>query len=125
MKSIRSEEKKLAQEGAAQIRKWAEEKKLKRTSSCPRLAIKFCGGCNPEMDRSLVAQVIHEELLGMVQWELTNEKPDLLLIIQGCSVACADRPEIKERAVAFVNLQNRQPVIIMGKKEENNPEAEG
>jgi len=126
MKSLWSEEKKLAQEGAAQIRKWVEEKKLKRISSCPRLTIKFCGGCNPEMDRSRVAQIIHRELLGRVQWEPADEKPaDLLLMIQGCSVACADRPEIKERARAFVNLQNRQPVIIMEKKEESNPEAGG
>ena len=41
------EEEKLAREALVQIRAWLEKQRGMGENFKPRLAIKFCGGCNP------------------------------------------------------------------------------
>jgi len=99
---VQSEEEKLAQEAVAHIRSWLG----KRAPACrkniaPRLAVKFCGGCNPSFERMAVAQILHRDLPD-VCWVLPEEEADLLIIINGCLGNCAERPEVQEKA--FENL---------------------
>jgi hypothetical protein len=68
----------------------------------PRLGVKFCGGCNPEIDRGLVAGEIRKELAGEVLWVPGDEEADFLLIINGCRTACADTPETCSRRPTVV-----------------------
>ncbi len=69
------------------------------------MAIKFCGGCNPIIERGFLAQTIREGLAAMVHWVALEEKPDLVLIINGCLTACADRADIQKKALASLTIQ--------------------
>jgi sulfite reductase beta subunit-like hemoprotein len=83
----------LAQKAIQEIEKWLREE---GAFAPPRLAIKFCGGCNPAYERSDVAQII-EESLPNVRWVSADAEADLLIIINGCNSSCAQRPEIEEK----------------------------
>ena len=54
-----------------------------------RLALKYCGGCNPRYDRSAVKNEVrsHQDL------EIVESPPDgnydLVLVVCGCPVRCA------------------------------------
>ena len=103
MKVAAREEEKLAREAVAKIRLWAERrKKVSGAGSLPHLAIKFCGGCNPVIDRGQVARSIRENLSGLVRWVPAEEETDLLLIVCGCLTACADRPGVTEKAAGYL-----------------------
>jgi hypothetical protein len=100
-----SDEEKLAGRAIAQIRGWLEEEKeAGGEGSIPRLAIKFCGGCNPLIERSFLAETIRKELAGEVCWVSWEETPDLVLIINGCLAACADRENIEKKARAMLEI---------------------
>jgi len=99
---VQSEEEKLAQEAVAHIRSWLGKRATAhRETLVPRLAVKFCGGCNPSFERMAVAQILHRDLPD-VCWVLPKEEADLLIIINGCLGNCAERPEVQEKA--FENL---------------------
>ncbi len=70
----------------------------------PRMGIKFCGGCNPGIDRGLVAQKVREELAGEARWVSGEEESDFLLIVTGCRTACADTAEVR----------SGRPVVVVG-----------
>ena len=94
------EEDRLAQEVVQRIRDWLEDETAGRGGRFnPRLAIKFCGGCNPVLERGELAQKIREGLSAF-QWVPWEEEPDLVLIINGCSTACAERAEIQKNSKA-------------------------
>lgn len=72
------------------------------------VGVKYCGGCNPFIDRTALVQEI-EKLLPP-GWKLVTERqPDQwekAILVCGCPVACANRPEVKGLA--------RQWVLISG-----------
>ena len=87
-----SSEEKLAQEVVSRIREWAGKAGAGRNRS--RVALKFCGGCNPQIERGLLAKRIREGLpVSDFQWVSGEEDPDLLILINGCATACADTAE--------------------------------
>jgi hypothetical protein len=95
-----SEEEELAREALQNIRGWLKKKKKGvGGGSILRLAIKFCGGCNPVIERGEVARKIRKELAG-ARWGSWEEKSDLLVVINGCPTACAEREEIHKGSKA-------------------------
>ena len=113
MKAGEREEERLAREAVARIRTWAEKRKrVAGADSLPHLAIKFCGGCNPAIDRGQVARIIHENLTGLVRWVPPEEEMGFLLIISGCLTACADRPEVTEKAAEYLAIAGPTIVFI-------------
>jgi hypothetical protein len=100
-----SEEEKLAAEALQKIRLWLEKEKEGRAGEfTPRLAIKFCGGCNPLLERGELAQKVRQGLSAS-QWVSWEEESDLVLIINGCPTACADRAEIQKNSKACLVIQ--------------------
>ena len=100
-----SEEEKLAREAVQKIRAWLEKEAEGRGGELiSRLAVKFCGGCNPVLEREYLAQKIREELPAP-QWISWEEGADLVLIINGCPTACAERAEIQKNSRAFLVIQ--------------------
>jgi hypothetical protein len=113
-------EEKLAREAIARIRGWIEDesKARKGGSFSPALGVKFCGGCNPVIERGALAQAIREGLSGMVRWVPWEEGADLVLIINGCVIACAERAEVQKKAGAILTVEGNTVSEI-----EKNPSA--
>ena len=82
-----------------------------------RVAVKYCGSCNPHVDLSRVAHHL-VQLAGQHQdLELVSLDPDnldMVVILCGCPRACGDKAEVRARAglcllVAGESV-NRKPV---------------
>jgi len=92
-------EEETAREAVGRIRSWlGGNPTFGREGNLPRLTVKFCGGCNPHVDRGSILQNIRERLGGRVFWVAWGEKADLLLILNGCPVSCAEREDVKEKS---------------------------
>jgi hypothetical protein len=82
--------------------------------------IKYCGGCNPHIDRAKLALEI-EKLLPP-EYSLTTDQTfnpwDIGILICGCSTACVDNPDVRDLA--------RKWIVIAGKSIDldNIPEEE-
>ena len=59
-----------------------------------KVRIKYCGGCNPGFDRVELVDKIRIELAGIVDFVSPMDPGiEALLVIEGCSTACADVSE--------------------------------
>jgi hypothetical protein len=86
--------------------KWIEEKCIPLgVDRPPKGIVKFCGGCNPLIERGDVANRIRQELGNQVRWAREGEEADLAVMINGCPMACADRPHCKNKPKAFLVIQ--------------------
>jgi hypothetical protein len=94
----------LARKALRLIRAWLEKNGPAGGNAPPRLAMKFCGGCNPTIERSAVARAIREDLPLTIQWVSADEETDLLIILNGCLSACADRPEVCKKGSEVLNI---------------------
>jgi hypothetical protein len=62
-----------------------------------KLAVKFCGNCNPQISGGEILKEIKERAVSIVpasefvSWE--SPEADVLVIISGCPVDCAARPQ--------------------------------
>jgi hypothetical protein len=65
-----------------------------------RAAIKYCGSCNPYIDLAKIAQEFRAraEAKGVTFVPLDAEEIDLVVILNGCVVACADCPDVRDKA---------------------------
>ena len=68
------------------------------------IGIKYCGGCNPHIDRTKLALEI-EKLLSP-EYSLTTNLSfnpwDIGIMICGCPTACADIPDVKGLARKWI-----------------------
>ncbi|MEN6461757.1 MAG: hypothetical protein ABFC94_10350 [Syntrophomonas sp.] len=73
------------------------------------IGVKFCGGCNPQINRLIIIKELRSilpedyELVTNLQegaWEIG-------LLICGCPTACADRPEIHKMAHRWISVSGR------------------
>ena len=56
-----------------------------------KVAIKYCGGCNPDYDRVALVERIKRCLNDHVKFVSTaDEDIDLVLAVEGCKTACAN-----------------------------------
>lgn len=64
------------------------------------IGIKYCGGCNPIIDREKLVQEIKKLL--PPEFFLTTDQSssewDIGILICGCLTACADKPEFRNLA---------------------------
>jgi hypothetical protein len=68
-----------------------------------KVAIKYCGGCNPDYDRIALVGRIEERLNGKVEFvSLEDEDIDLVLAVEGCKTACADLSAFKCIKIRFI-----------------------
>jgi hypothetical protein len=68
------------------------------------IGLKFCGGCNPVIDRAALVREIGKLL--PAGWKLVTERQavpwEKAMLVCGCPVACANRPEVKDLAEEWV-----------------------
>jgi hypothetical protein len=68
-----------------------------------KIALKYCGSCNPDVDLGAIGPRIRALLGGMARFvPFASGEADLVLILNGCGLACADRPDICEQARAAI-----------------------
>jgi hypothetical protein len=72
------------------------------------IGVKYCGGCNPVIDRVRLVSEIRKLL--PPEYVLTTDKLsnpwDIAILVCGCSAACADKPDAKSLA--------RQWILVSG-----------
>lgn len=94
-------------------------------TSCPqgrqpiKIALKFCGSCNPEIDLSSLARQVRKLTAGAGSIEIAQfDSPglELLVILCGCRRACADKDEYKSQA--------KSHLIIAGESLDGSPQSE-
>jgi len=74
-----------------------------------RIAIKYCGGCNPEFDRVKAMAEMLERLSRTVEVvPLDDERAEMLVAVEGCPTACADLSGFKGKKI--VVLSSREAV---------------
>lgn len=86
-----------------------------------RIAVKYCGGCNPGIERGeLVSQLTQIMARERPEWELvllSQEPWDVLLIINGCPVGCGAKQFLAEtRPVLTVSGERLQHKRISEKE---------
>lgn len=67
-----------------------------------KLRIKYCGGCNPNINRKKLVNEVLDKLNAVTEVEVTNEGADVGIIVGGCSVSCVDLSEIEDQAKDWV-----------------------
>jgi len=68
-----------------------------------KVAIKYCGGCNPDYNRVALVKRIEERLIGKVEFvSAEDENIDLVLAVEGCKTACADLSAFKDIKIRFI-----------------------
>ena len=67
-----------------------------------RLAVKYCGGCNPLINRKQVLERVVDRLKQQVPVEICTGEADVLLVMGGCPVCCVDLDEKTGTAVKTV-----------------------
>jgi hypothetical protein len=68
-----------------------------------KVAIKYCGGCNPDYDRVALVKRIEESLDGNVEFvSAEDEDIDLVLAVEGCRTACADLSAFKGTEIRLI-----------------------
>jgi hypothetical protein len=78
-----------------------------------RIAIKYCGGCNPAIERGelafRLAQAIRNEQLDWNLVSLQGQDFDYLVVINGCAVGCAGKQfEAEDKPVLIVAGESLQ-----------------
>jgi hypothetical protein len=68
-----------------------------------KVAIKYCGGCNPDYDRVDLVKRIKQSLNGKVEFvSLEDKNIDLVPAIEGCQTACADLSGINPSKISII-----------------------
>ena len=68
-----------------------------------KVAIKYCGGCNPDYDRVALVKYIEKSLHGKVEFvSAEDENINLVLAVEGCKTACADLSAFKGIKIRFI-----------------------
>jgi len=62
------------------------------------VAVKYCGGCNPRLDRVTFVNRLFSEFEALVPGVAETE-PWLALVVNGCRRACAEHRHIQGRKV--------------------------
>lgn len=68
-----------------------------------RVAVKFCGGCNPRFDRGAAAELLKKRLPELNFRPALEGEHDASLIICGCPAACASRGGLKNTAFVLTD----------------------
>jgi len=69
-----------------------------------KVAIKYCGGCNPGYDRVALANYVKKSLHGRVEFvPRDSDAVDLVLAVEGCKTCCADLSAFKDTRIHFIS----------------------
>jgi hypothetical protein len=83
-----------------------------------RIGVKYCGGCNPRIERSRFVEELKKKLAGDLSLDIdcNREKWELGVLVCECPVACADRVETRSPALEWI--------LVTGPKVDLEPTSE-
>jgi hypothetical protein len=67
-----------------------------------KLKIKYCGGCNPFIDRSGLFKEVLDKLKSVTEVDIVSDQAEIGLIIAGCPVCCVNQQEFEHQALKWV-----------------------
>lgn len=86
-----------------------------------KVGIKYCGGCNSKFARVSIIEKIKKNNLDLqFHYVNTTDNYDLIIVVQGCGVACADLSNLNTRKgfleIKDDNIENIQARLEKMKK---------
>jgi len=89
------------------VEEWrAFEGNLLKNKDLTPIFVKYCGGCNPQINRSELVEEIRRRL--PPEFELSTDRPEhprgTAILVCGCPIACADRPEVRRLARRWIRI---------------------
>lgn len=90
-----------------------------------RFAIRYCGSCNPHTDLRWIGEKLQEkaESVNAQLVSLQASNIDLMVILCGCPIACADKPETRNLAQDYYAVVAGETVNGIPTTEKDIPEA--
>jgi len=90
-----------------------------------RVALKYCGGCNPAYERVEYVRWIQDEAGAGIEWvTLDDDGFEGVLLINGCERACAERERSSVSGRRVVSITHRtllpREIIALLSGRENN-----
>ncbi len=73
-----------------------------------KLRIKYCGGCNPVINRKKLVDKVLTCLRDSIRIEITQKNADVALVVCGCSAACVDLDNIRNHANYLILVAGNQ-----------------
>jgi hypothetical protein len=70
------------------------------------IGVKYCGGCNPQIDRSGLVEEIKKSLPPefRLSTDRTSHPWETAILVCGCPIACANRPEVRSLAGNWIRV---------------------
>jgi len=85
-----------------------------------KIGLKFCGGCNPNYDRGLMAEKIRNALDDKADFiNIIDNNVDMVVSIQGCDVSCADLKPYQDSNTIIINSIADAETFIKSIKEKS------
>ena len=81
-----------------------------------KIALKYCGGCNPTFDRVGYVKKIQSAAGKQIDWTTLDDKEwEEILLIQGCSTACLEQYfDLSEHGkVLSISNDDHKPDVIV------------
>lgn len=72
-----------------------------------KIGIKYCGGCNPLFDRKKYVQELERENGVPLEIAVEELEYDLIYVVCGCPVCCADISGLKAKEFIFTAENGR------------------
>ncbi|MCG6533863.1 MAG: hypothetical protein L7F78_04050 [Syntrophales bacterium LBB04] len=74
-----------------------------------KVALKYCGGCDPAFDRVAYFNEIKSAALDRIEWVRPDDSDfQSLLVINGCLTACPERDLTYECKGPVLSLRNKE-----------------
>ncbi|HWR45711.1 hypothetical protein [Sporomusa sp.] len=80
-----------------------------------RISIRFCGGCNPQIDRGVIAGQLRASLTGRGYEVVFNQyDADVIIYLSGCTADCANRysQDIGNTPCIIINGNNVNSTVV-------------
>jgi hypothetical protein len=83
-----------------------------------RVALKYCGGCDPTYDRVSYQERIAEAAADAIEWVSIEDPPfEAVLVINGCARACKEKDLASELQWRIISVRDdhADPISIIKK----------
>ncbi len=83
-----------------------------------RVAVKYCGGCNPSYDRVRHVERIRRAAGERIEWvSPEGGRPEAVLVVGGCDRQCVDGVEYEKAGLRVVRIRDGRtaPEEVIGR----------